>query len=233
MVAPSHSTISGERFVLNFHGVGDVPGFVGSDERPYWSSEADFVALLDAAGPTSASTDLPIQITFDDGNESDALVALPALLERNLTADFFVCAGRLGQPGYLSETQLRQIRDAGMRVGSHGWSHIDWRTTDNDALDREVRVARERLSEVLDQDVSDVAIPFGSYDRRVIQSLRRNKVRTVYTSDPGRAGDGWIVSRETWVEGWDSDRLHHVAATRPSARQRAYRPLARLAKRLR
>jgi len=35
-----------------------------------------------------------VQLSFDDGNRSDVGIALPALLERELSATFFVVAGR-------------------------------------------------------------------------------------------------------------------------------------------
>ena len=224
----------GERLVLNFHGIGEVPPHVGPDERPYWATESEFAAMLDVIGPASKSTGLPIQITFDDGNDSDARLALPALVERGLTADFFVCAGRLDEPGYLNDSQVLELRDAGMRIGSHGWGHVDWRRADDASMERELRGARERLSELLGHDVDDVAIPFGSYDRRVIGMLRRIGVRTAYTSDGGRASGGsWLVARETYTAAWGAATIRRIAATGPSAPIRVRKSLARLVKRLR
>jgi peptidoglycan/xylan/chitin deacetylase (PgdA/CDA1 family) len=205
-----------ERLVLNFHGIGNAPARVGPGERQFWATESAFAAML------------------DDGNDSDARLALPALLERGLTADFFVCAGRLGQPGYLDEHQLLELRDAGMRIGSHGWSHVDWRRADDATMDRELRGARERLAEILGYEVAEVAIPFGSYDRRVIGMLRRHGVQVAYTSDGGRASSrSWLVSRETCTAAWEASTIRRIAGTGPSARARVRRSLACLVKRLR
>ncbi len=224
----------GARLVLTFHGIGEIPAHVGPSERPFWFTQSEFAAMLDEIGRASRSTGLPIQITFDDGNDSDARLALPALVERDLTADFFVCAGRLGQPGYLDESQLLELRDAGMRIGSHGWGHVDWRRIDDASMDRELRGARERLSEVLGREVGEVAIPFGSYDRRVLGMLRRDGVRTAYTSDRGRAsGRSWLVARETCTATWEASTIRRIAGTGPSAPARVRRSLARLVKRLR
>ena len=55
-----------------------------------------------------------MRISFDDGNASDLEIGLPALLERGLTATFFVLAGRLGRPGSLDADEVaRCSRTAG------------------------------------------------------------------------------------------------------------------------
>ena len=54
------------------------------------------------------------RLTFDDGNASDVEHALPHLRRRDLTATFFVVAGRLGEPGFLNEADVRALTDAGM-----------------------------------------------------------------------------------------------------------------------
>jgi peptidoglycan/xylan/chitin deacetylase (PgdA/CDA1 family) len=100
-------------------------------------------------------------------------------------------------------------------------------------LDRELRVARDRLSGILRTKVDEAAVPFGSYDRRVIRALKSHGYRLAYTSDRGRAPNGWIVPRETWVSGWGRARLQQLADDHPSTIQHASRRLIRLVKRLR
>ena len=89
------------------------------------AKKAVFCSILDDVPRVCRDWRRPIEITFDDGNASDVEVALPALRERGLAATFFVCAGRIGEPGYLDADQLRELADAGMSVGSHGWDHVD------------------------------------------------------------------------------------------------------------
>ena len=228
-------TSNGRRhLVINFHGIGEVPVHVGAAERPFWCSTSLFTTILDEVGEASARSGLPIRITFDDGNDTDALIALDELTSRGLSADFFVCAGRIGQPGYLDETQIRELRDAGMGIGSHGWAHTDWRGADDATLTRELATALSRLSEVVGSDVDHVAIPFGSYDRRVIRSLRRTGVRMAYSSDRGVAGiNDWLTTRETCTDTWVEGTLTLLATTRPPLIERVRRRAARAVKRLR
>ena len=76
--------------------------------------------------------------------------------------------------------------EAGMRVGSHGWAHRDWRRIDPGLRSQEFVDARRVLAELIGSAVSRVAIPFGSYDRHVLRHLRRTGVTRVFTSDGGR-----------------------------------------------
>ena len=70
-----------------------------------------------------ASEPKSLLITFDDGHESDLIVAAPELARRNLHAIFFVVWSYLGRPGYLSRDQVLALRADGFEIGSHGLTH--------------------------------------------------------------------------------------------------------------
>ena len=178
---------------LTFHGVGEAPGPRDPGEERFWLDLESFTSVLDSV------VDRPeVRITFDDGNASDVLHALPALRRRGLTATFFVVAGRLGAPGFLDDTGVRALLDAGMAVGCHGLSHRPWRGLGDEALHQELFLARRALETVAERPVTDAACPFGSYDRRVLRSLRRYGYEHVYTSDRGVARPGaWLQPRNS------------------------------------
>jgi peptidoglycan/xylan/chitin deacetylase (PgdA/CDA1 family) len=193
-----------------------------------------FEALLDTVAPLSAATGVPIEITFDDGNLSDATIALPALVKRGLRATFFVCAGRIGQPGYLDALALREMLSAGMAIGSHGWQHVDWRHCDDAVLERETQGALDAIGDVLGQTINQVGVPFGSYDRRVLSRLRRCALRTVFTSDGGRAqATGWLVPRHSYTNDWQEGKLGKLATAADGVLAKAKQALVRTLKQLR
>ena len=211
------------RVVLNFHGIGDPPDGVPQDERAYWCPQRDWPVIADAVAEARREG-ASVEVTFDDGNASDVEHALPALLERDLTATFHVCAGRIGQYGYLDGSALLRLRDAGMAIGSHGWNHVDLRTVSGAQLICETQGSQERIADVCGMPVTSFAVPMGSYDRRVLRSLR--DYQTVYTSDTTSAGRrAWLVPRWSYVQGWTarfvSDLAHAVESPRHRSRQRA------------
>ncbi len=175
-----------------------------------------------------------VRFTFDDGNESDVTIALPRLLERGMTAEFFVLAGQLERPGRLDVDGVRELLKAGMAVGSHGWDHRDWRRISDAQVAEEFTRAPEVLAEVVGATVDTVAIPFGSYDRHVLRHLRQAGVRRVYTSDGGPAQSGtWLQARNSLHHDVDVPWLRSVLDNRAPAALRARRVAARAVKRMR
>lgn len=213
----SHGAGVGDRIVINFHGIG-VPHDVPEDETPYWCPTALWPAFADALADVRDRGGVPLEITFDDGNLSDVEEALPVLAERGLEATFHVCAGRIGEPRYLGVDAIVALRDGGMGIGSHGWNHVDLRQVRGAALQQEADGSAARIADVVGRDVTQFAIPFGSYDRRVLRSLQGYS--TVYTSDGMALRDGWLVPRFSYVQGWRPERLMELAERRRSQSQR-------------
>lgn len=220
---------------VNVHGIGPLPARPLDDgEDKVWVSVEQFERLLDAAVGRP-----DVVITFDDGNSSDVEIGLPRLQERGLKARFYVCAGLIGEPGRLDESAVRELHGAGMVVGSHGWTHRDWRSLEwgprgaADVHDEMVR-ARRHLERLTGSEVSEVAVPFGSYDRHVLRHLRRTGVTRVYTSDGGWARPGtWLQARTSIRGDHGLDWPQRLMTDRPALGRRARARVARLAKRLR
>lgn len=221
-----------ERLVVNFHGIGEPWKGVPDDERHYWCPSSQWPAFADALAEVAQEGQVKLEITFDDGNVSDIEEGLPALLERGLTATLHICAGRIGRPRYLSDDHVRELRRAGMGIGSHGWDHVDLRAQDSSTLYHEARDSQARISAASGAPVTQFAIPFGSYDRRVLGSLRGYE--TVYTSDRTRTGlAGWLTPRMSYVTGWSPQDMHRFAAERYSLADRVRRRAITALKRLR
>lgn len=215
-----------KKIIVNFHGVGEPPSGTVSTELKFWWSESAFHAALDLIRTSIDDSGDRISITFDDGNLSDARIALPALYRRGLTARFFICAGRLGIAGYLDQSAIRDLRAAGMNIGSHGMNHVNWRQVSPHDLDVEIFGSIDSLEQICDQEVLEVAIPFGSYDRRVIQKLKQTKIRSVYTSDGGYAcSNTWLKPRNTLDQTHENKNF-------VSALTRANTPFSRLRRKL-
>jgi peptidoglycan/xylan/chitin deacetylase (PgdA/CDA1 family) len=221
--------MAGGVVVLTVHGIGPALRPLDPGEDGTWVTVEQFEQVLDAV---VGRTD--VRLTFDDGNVSDVEIGLPRLLERGLLAEFFVLAGLLGEPGRLNAADVRKLHDAGMRVGSHGWAHRDWRRIDPSLQAQEFRDSRRALGELTGRSVSRVAIPFGSYDRHVLRHLRRTGVTRVYTSDGGRARpDSWLQARTSLHADIGPEWIRSVLDGRPSRLLRARRVVARGFKRVR
>ena len=156
-----------QRLILNFHGLGSAPAHVDADEAPFWLPVEFFAEVLRrTAGMVG------VDITFDDGNVSDFDSALPELARHGRTAEFFLVASKIDEPGYLTRTQIKEMVGASMTIGTHGMAHRRWPDCDDQTLAEEINDARELIAEAAGVAVTSASCPFGAYDRRTLRALR-------------------------------------------------------------
>ncbi|GAA1969436.1 polysaccharide deacetylase family protein [Nocardioides panacihumi] len=185
---------------LCFHGIGTPERPLEPGEADYWITPRTYADVLDLVVGRD-----DVRLSFDDGNRSDVAIGLPGLLERGLSAEFFVLAGRIDEPGSLSAADMRALAAAGMRIGSHGWDHVSWRDATDAGLEDELVAARRAIGEVVDRPVDTAACPLGLYDRRVLGALRRLGYTRVMTSDRAVARpDAWMQPRFSLRAGDDA-----------------------------
>jgi peptidoglycan/xylan/chitin deacetylase (PgdA/CDA1 family) len=215
--------------IVNVHGVGTPVRALDPGEDVAWITVEQLDMVLDAAIGRP-----DVRLTFDDGNASDVEIALPRLLERKLTAEFFIAAGLLGNRGRLDRDGVRELVKAGMPVSSHGWAHRDWRTLTPSQITEEFVEAPRFLGELTGSPVTRHSIPFGSYDRKVLGHLRQVKASVAYTSDTGRARPtGWLQARNSLRNTLDEQWIQRVMLGKPSLQQRARRLAATTVKGIR
>ncbi|WP_377194781.1 polysaccharide deacetylase family protein [Ruegeria meonggei] len=216
---------------LNFHGIGSPARELEEDEAPYWLSETQFTEILDrvAASPDPSA----FVLTFDDGNLSDYEIVLPALIQRGLTARFFVLTGRLDEPGSLARDHVTALLASGMGVGSHGIDHVAWSDLDAAALEREIVQSRDALQTLCGHPVTDAGIPFGKYNARVLRALRRNGYRTAFSSDAGYMTDTAFLRPRTSLRGdMTQAEIGAICAGRMPAVRRLHRAAGMIKKRI-
>lgn len=182
---------------LNFHGLGAPPRGINAEERPYWLTSERFSCILSLAQRYDPAQ-CRIHITLDDGNRSDATVALPILQEFKRHVSFFLLSDAIGKPGFVDEYDIARLHAAGMTIGSHGAAHVRWTTLDAAEVRKQVKDSLRILSGLVGEPVNRVAVPFGAYNRRVLSTLRQLGVTVVFTSDGGlTTTNAWVKARNT------------------------------------
>ncbi len=124
-------------------------------------------------------------LTFDDGNRSDFMHALPILKERNFTATFFVCTSRIGAEGGLGNEMIEELALEGMEIGSHGMTHRFLPLLNAEEEMIECGQSKQMLAEVSRGEIKYFAPPGGRYKHRTIRLLERLGYEAVCTSDFG------------------------------------------------
>jgi peptidoglycan/xylan/chitin deacetylase (PgdA/CDA1 family) len=126
-----------------------------------------------------------VAITFDDGCETDLLVAAPILKEHSFGATFYIVAGLVGQPGYLSVSQLRALHEAGFEIGSHSMTHSYLKSLNSAQLRSEIFDSKDRLEQLIGNRVDHFSCPGGRWESRVSELAKEAGYRSVATSEIG------------------------------------------------
>ncbi|MEM7303430.1 MAG: polysaccharide deacetylase family protein [Pseudomonadota bacterium] len=172
---------------LCLHGVGSPPSGISTDERRYWMTGERFDDLLDFVSKHNQSSTVKLKLSFDDANASDLDVVLPRLLARNMTAHFFVPSSFIGLSDHLDADAIRRLAEAGMRIGSHGHRHEDWRSFDWERLRRDMQQSREELCDLVGRNINTIAPPFGHWSAAMVHLAKSVGYEQFFTCN-GHAG---------------------------------------------
>ncbi len=123
-----------------------------------------------------------IVITFDDGCETDLVVAAPILQKANFSATFYITVGFLGRPGYMVERQVRELSEAGFEIGCHSMTHPCLSDLSEPELNREIAEAKARLEQMTGRPVHHFSCPGGRWSPKVVEVARRAGYHSVTTS---------------------------------------------------
>jgi peptidoglycan/xylan/chitin deacetylase (PgdA/CDA1 family) len=174
-------------------------------------------------------------ITFDDGCETDLLFAAPLLKDEGFDATFYVTVGHLNRRGYMSESQLRELSDAGFDVGSHSMTHCYLHDLDDERVREEVLGSKERLEQLTGRTVAHFSCPGGRWDARVARLAREAGYESVATSSVGvntRASDPFKLSRVAVTRGTTVQEVLRVSRGEGLAARRARVAVLDVAKRV-
>jgi peptidoglycan/xylan/chitin deacetylase (PgdA/CDA1 family) len=177
--------------VLLYHGVDDgtpSPRLMNDVDREYVLDRARFEAHVAYLG-TKPADSVPVVISFDDGDLSGYTTAAPLLERHGLRGQFFIVSRWIGQPGFMSADQLRDLVRRGHGVHSHSRTHPRLPSLSAAEIDDELRGSRADLEGILGQPVTEFSIPGGAYDSRVIESARRAGYQAIFNSVEGYNDD--------------------------------------------
>ena len=125
-----------------------------------------------------------VAITIDDGCETDLLAIAPILREFHFGGTFYVVAGFLDKPGYLSVSQLRELSGLDFEIGCHSMTHPYLSDLDDASLPGEIADSKKVLEQILGKPVEHFSCPGGRYDARAIRVAKNAGYHTFGTSAP-------------------------------------------------
>jgi peptidoglycan/xylan/chitin deacetylase (PgdA/CDA1 family) len=147
-----------------------------------------------------------VAITFDDGCETDLLVAAPILREFGFGATFYITSGFLGSQGYLSAGQLKQLANLGFEVGCHSMTHPYLSDLNEAGLRKEIVASKAHLEQIVGRPVQHFSCPGGSFSKRALEIAREAGYLSVATSQThanAESSDPFALGRVAVMRGLD------------------------------
>jgi peptidoglycan/xylan/chitin deacetylase (PgdA/CDA1 family) len=148
--------------------------------RKFFLTGVALAAFLATAPTALAGAPTVVSLTFDDGIADQAAV-VPMLDAHGMKGTFFINAGRVGTPGYLTWGQLATTAADGNEISGHTLDHVDLTTVSSSEATYQVCENRARLLNHGFAD-TDFAYPFGagwhdSTIRSIVQACGYNSAR--------------------------------------------------------
>lgn len=196
--------------ILMYHQVGDFPAM--ATHRATYCDYRRFarqMAYLKLGGYQVLRMDdalrclrgeLPIPsravvLTFDDAYENFYEYAFPVLQKHGFPALVYAISGLLGQPAawlaadghatppLMDAARLRQLRSAGIDIGSHSVSHVRLAGQSAERIRAEATRSKTELEQALGEPVDHFCYPYGSHDLRVVEAVAQAGYRSGTTCE--------------------------------------------------
>jgi peptidoglycan/xylan/chitin deacetylase (PgdA/CDA1 family) len=129
-----------------------------------------------------------VVFTFDDGYTSHLDIAASLLKRHRFTGTFFITTDFVGQPGYLTWDQIRQLVFLGMEIGSHGKTHTLLTKLSREALHEELAGSKQLLEAQVGVPVEAFAAPGGFWNGQVARAVQAAGYQAMWVSDIGTNG---------------------------------------------
>ena len=181
--------------IAMFHDIKEDGEILQSEYDCYISNLVDYLKFCALNGIKIVSIDTLLDdvqrenienaavITFDDGYESVYTLVSEKMKEFNVPFTIYVNTELLGQKGYLSEIQLKELSAMKLcTIGMHAHEHIMFRYTSNQFLKEDFEKCKAKLTEILGFSPKHYAFPYGSVyavSKKNIKCVKKMGVSTI------------------------------------------------------
>ncbi len=163
-----------------------------ADHLDWLADNCDVIGFRSIADARDTKRGRPtVSITFDDGYLDNYAIALPLLLERRMSATFFITTGlvdadpevlhfveslwgaRTGEIKAMTWNQVAELAESGMDVGAHTLSHRRLLDLPEDQALEEIRGSKLAIEDHTRIPVRTFAYPFGKPRQHFDKSTTR------------------------------------------------------------
>ena len=211
--------MSASSTIITYHGVGSatpeddphellVPEETFEAQMAFLAKHRKVVPLEDLVRGRGRGSKPTVAITFDDAYRSILEIASPVLLKYGLPSTLFVPTRWLGErngwidfPANLLEImdpeEIREVDRRGIAVESHGHAHINYETSQPEAIEADALMSIERLSDIVGRAPRYLAYPFGPTSDAAMNIVERLGFEAAFTIE--RPHQGLFAFERAWI----------------------------------
>lgn len=131
------------------------------------------------------ATEKSVVLTFDDGHISNYELAYTILKQFKFVATFFIVPKFIGQKNYLQEKQILEMHKNGMNFESHSLTHPYLISMGKNNIIKELAQSRKEIQNLLNSEVNHFSVPYGFYNKGVIDCAKEYGYKSITTEDFG------------------------------------------------
>ena len=161
-----------------------------------------------------------VVLTFDDGEMNNYQHAFPVLKKHRFPAYFFIIASRVGKKGYMGWDELRALREYGMVIGSHGFSHEILTNLLDTQIEEELKASKRYLEYNLKFPVETLSIPRGFCNEKIVQMAHAAGYNTIFISGEAKGISSPCCSRVGVKTTWSLERFELALKGKMPPRER-------------
>ncbi|HCQ89937.1 MAG TPA: xylanase deacetylase [Clostridium sp.] len=136
-----------------------------------------------------------VVITFDDGYIDNYTNAMPIINEFDFDTTIFMVSDFVGNPNFLTESQLKELEKNKINIESHTANHLELAKLPKEKQREELQQSKDRLNNLLDEKIEYVAYPYGSYNDDTKNTTKEIGYKMGFSTDSGWAsGDDDLFS---------------------------------------
>ena len=120
-------------------------------------------------------------LSFDDGTLDHYEVALPILSRHKCSAIFFVPTAKVGRAGYVTESQMRELSQAGQKIGFHGHEHQRMDVLCEEDIRVQFEISSQLIQNATGTEPLFFAPPGGYFNQRLRSIALESGVRAIRT----------------------------------------------------